>query len=92
MDSEHEDDSEKLSKAITVLSDYVKELATRVTERYLAKISVIGVDPASTPKEQFKGECLPPIKVSDLLGYLVQETSHYMRREFNAYKSLNAYN
>ena len=55
MDSEHEDDSEKLSKAITVLSDYVKELATRVTERYLAKISVIGVDPASILKEQFNG-------------------------------------
>lgn len=78
MDSEYEDDSEKLSKAIPVLSDYVKGLGTRVKERYLAKISVIGVDPASCiPKEQFNGECLPPIEVSDLLGYLVLETSHY---------------
>ena len=92
MDSALEDDSEKLSKAIPVLSDYVKGLGTRVKERYLAKISVIGVDPASIPKEQFNGECLPPIEVSDLLGYLVLETSHYTRKEFKAYKSLNAYN
>ena len=92
MDSALEDDSEKLSKAIPVLSDYVKGLGTRVKERYLAKISVIGVDPASIPKERFNGECLPPIEVSDLLGYLVLETSHYTRKEFKAYKSLNAYN
>ena len=92
MDSELEDDSEKLSKAIPVLSDYVKGLGTRVKERYLAKIPVNGVDPASIPKEQFNGECLPPIEVSDLLGYLVLETSHYTRKEFKAYKSLNAYN
>ena len=73
---------EKLSKAIPVLSDYVKGLGTRVKERYLAKISLIGVEPAS----------IPPIEVSDLLGYLVLETSHYTRKEFKAYKSLNAYN
>ena len=92
MDSKLEDYSEKVSKAIPVLSDYVKGLGTRVKERYLAKISVIGVDPASIPKEQFNEECLPPIEVSDLLGYLVLETSHYTRKEFKAYKSLNAYN
>ena len=32
-------------------------------------------------------------EVSELLGYLVLETSHlYTRKEFEAYKSLNAYN
>ena len=56
MDSEVEDDSEKLSKAIPVLSDYVKGLGTR----YLAKISAIGVDLASIPKEQFNVECHLP--------------------------------
>ena len=81
MDSEVEDDSEKLSKAIPVLSNYVKGLETRVKERYLAKISVIGVDQASISKEQFNGECLPPIEVSDLLGYLVLETSHIIREK-----------
>ena len=84
--SELEDDSEKLSKAIPVLPDYVKGLK----ERYLAKISVIVVDPASIPIEQFNRECLPPMEVLDLLGYLVLETSHYTRKKFKAYKSLNA--
>ena len=50
MDSELEDDSENLSKAIPMLSDYVKGLGNRVKERYLAKISVIGVDLASIPE------------------------------------------
>ena len=76
-------------------ANYVKGLGTRVNERYLAKMSVIGVDLTSIPKEHFNGECLPPIEVSDLLGYLVLETSraiHYTRKEFKVYKSLNAYN
>ena len=91
MDSELEDDSEKLGKAIPVLSDYVNGLGTR----YLAKISIIGVDLTSIPKEQFNGECLPPIEVLDLLGYLVLETSraiHSTSKEFKAYKRLKAYN
>ena len=91
MDSELEDDSEKLAKAIPVLSDCVKGLGTR----YLAKIFVIGVDLASIPKEQFNWECLPPIEVSDLLGYLVLETSraiHSTSKKFKTYKTLNAYN
>ena len=90
MDSELEDDLEKLSKAIPVLSDYVKGLGTK--ERHLTKISLIGVDPASIPIEQFNREYLPPIEVSDLLGHLVLETSHYARKKFKAYKRLNAYN
>ena len=82
--SELEDDSEKLSKAIPVLPNYVEGLK----ERYLAEISVVVVDLAS--REQFNRECLPPMEVLDLLGYLVLETSHYTRKEFKAYKSLNA--
>ena len=70
----------------------MKGLGTEVKERYLAKISLSGVDPASIPIEQFNRECLPPIEVSFLLRYLVLETTHYMRKEFKAYKSLNACN
>ena len=90
MDSELEDYWEKPSKAIPVLPDYVKGMETRVKERYLAKVSVTGVDQASVPIEQFNRKCLPPIKVSDLLGCLVLETSHYTWKELKAYKSLNA--
>ena len=83
MDFGLEDDSEKLSKAIPVLSGYVEGLGTRVKERYLAKISVIGVDPASIPKEQFNGECL---------DIFCSESEPLYEKKFKAYKSLNAYN
>ena len=63
------------SKGIPVVSEYAKSLKSRVNERYSQKISVIGVDPASIPAEQFSPECLPPVEVPNLLSYLVLETS-----------------
>ena len=38
-----------LGANIPVLSDYVKGLESHVKSRYLQKISVVGVDPASIP-------------------------------------------
>lgn len=86
------DDINKLSSTIPVLSEYAKKLEAHVKRRYLQKISVIGVDPSIMPIEQFDPECLPPIEVSDLLGYLVLETSYYTKQQFKAYKSLEAFN
>ena len=60
--------------------------------RYLKKIYLVGVDPAAIPSEQFSSECLPPIEVSDLLSYLVLETSYYTNKQFKAFKSLEVYN
>jgi len=80
------------SKGIPVLSGYAKSLESRVKERYSQKISVIGVDPASITAEQFSPECLPPVEVSDLLSYLVLETSFYTNKQFKAFKSLEAFN
>ena len=80
------------SKVIPVLSEYAKSLESREKERYSQKISVIGVDPASIPAEQFSPECLPPVEVSDLLSYLVLETSFYTNKQFKAFKSLEAFN
>ena len=77
---------------IPVLSSYAKNLESHVQERYLKKISVVGVDPVAIPSEQFSSECLPPIEVSDLLSYLVLETSYYTNQQFKAFKSLEAYN
>ena len=77
------------SKVIPVLSEYAKSLESRVKERYTQKISVIGVDPASIPAEQFSPECLPPVEVSDLLSYLVLETSFYTNKQFKAFKSMS---
>ena len=80
------------SKGIPVLSEYAKSLEGRVKERYSQKISVIGVDPATIPAEQLSPECLPPVEVSDLLSYLVLETSFYTNKQFKAFKSLEAFN
>ena len=69
------------SKGIPVLSEYAKSLESRVKERYSQKISVIGVDPVNITAEQFSPECLPPV-VSDLLSYLVLETSFYTNKQW----------
>jgi len=80
------------SKGIPVLSEYAKSLMSRVKERYSQKISVIGVNPTSITAEQFSPECLPPVEVSDLLSYLVLETSFYTNKQFKArFKSLEAF-
>ena len=87
-----EEDLKTLSFNIPVLSEYAKALDKQVKGRYLEKISVVGVDPVSIPGEQFDPECLPQIEATDLLGYLVLETSFYTRQQFRAYKSLEAFN
>ena len=61
-------------------------------QRYLEKVAVIAVDPITVPDEHFNPDCLPPVEATDLLSYLVLETSSYPRQHFNAYKSLEAYN
>jgi len=58
----------------------------------LKKFSVVGVDPAAISSKQFSSKCLPPIEVSDLLSYLVLETSYSTDKQFKAIKSLEAYN
>ena len=75
MDISEESDP-KSHDEVPVLSSYVDNLESHVRERHLKKISVVGVDPATIPSEQFSSECLPPIEVSDLLSYLVLETSY----------------
>lgn len=94
MDEPNIDENDDLHqfKTIPVLSEYVKTLETHVKQRYLEKISLVGVDPASIPIDEFDPECLPPIEAADLVSYLVLETSYYTKQQFKAYKSLEAYN
>ena len=86
------EDLDSLSKDIRVLSEYAKGLETHVKRRYLQKISLVGVDPASIPSDQFDPECLPSIEATDLVSYLVLETSYYTKEQFKCSKSLEAYN
>ena len=55
-------------KGTPVISEYAKSLESRVKERYSQKISVIGVDPASIPAEQFSPECLQAVQGVQVSG------------------------
>ena len=93
LDNENnQEDLENLSRSIPVLSGYSKALEVHVKRRYLQKISIVRVDLASIPSEEFDPECLPPIEAVNLQGYLVLETSYYTKQQFKAFKSLEAYN
>ncbi|XP_078349685.1 uncharacterized protein LOC144634562 [Oculina patagonica] len=74
------------------LSDYAKKLEPHVKQRYLDKISVIGIDPVLIEGKHFEADCLPPVESTDLLFYLVLETSFYTQQQFKAFRSLEAYN
>ena len=73
------------------ISEYAKQLDLTVRDRYLQKIS-IGIDPVLVEGKDFKPDCLPPVESTDILCYLVLETSFYTRQQFKAFRSLEAYN
>ena len=58
----------------------------------MKKISTTGIDPALIEGKRFESDCLPPIESTDLLCYLVLETSFYTQKQFKAFRSLEAYN
>ena len=47
--------------------------------------------PACLVGEKLDPDCLPPIESTDLLSFLVLETSFYTLKQFKAYKSLDSY-
>ena len=71
------------------LSEYASKLEERVKQRYLQKMSSIGVDPAliegKLTLRTRQPDCLPPVD-------LVLETSFYAQQQFKAFRSLEAYN
>ena len=69
----------------------LKCLEGKVITRYLEKISAVGIDPLLIPQEKRDPNCLPPIEASDLLSYLVLETSYYTKAQFKAFRSFQAY-
>jgi len=68
------------------LSDYAKKLKPH----YLEKISVIGMFSFDMliKGKHFQADCLPPVESTDLLFYLVLETSFYTQQQFKAFRSL----
>ena len=84
--------SESKEKFAVSLSNYAKKLKSHVLKRYTQKIAYIGVDPLLIPESSFDPECLPPVEATDLLSYLVLDTSYYTKTQFKAFRSLQAYN
>ena len=80
------------SNSRLMISEYAAKLDGNIKSRYLEKIAVIGIDPLLIPKQKFDPECLPPVEASDLLSYLVLDTSFYTNAQFKAFRSLQAYN
>lgn len=67
---------------IPILSEDSKKLEKHVKSRYLEKISVVRIDPATLIGTNLDPECLPPIEAMDLLCYLVMDTSFYTKEQF----------
>ena len=74
------------------LSDYAKKLDVKVREHYLKKISTIAIDSILIVGKRFEPDCLPLVESTDLLCYLVLETNFYIKKQFKAFRSLEAYN
>ena len=52
----------------------------------------MGINPTTFIDAKLDPQCLPPIEATDLLFYLVNDTSYYTEKQFKAFKSLEAYN
>ena len=54
----------------------LKKLDVKVRERYLWKVSTIGIDPILIDGKRFEPDCLQSVESTALLCYLVLETSY----------------
>lgn len=79
------------------LSNYGRSLAKDVQERYIKKISILGLrDPYILMKDQCiqctnKLDLVPEVTYPDIFNYLVLTKSAYTLDEFKAFKSHEAY-
>ncbi len=78
-------DTLKLKNAVP-LSNYAMRLEPMVKQRYMEKKATFGIDRLLKPEKTL--ECLPPVEATDLLSYLVLDTSYYTKSQFKAFQSL----
>ena len=76
------------------LSDYAERLPNDAKSRYREKLDVIGgIDPFQPGNIGTELEDrLPDVDASDLVSYLVLQTSFITAKQFKAHKGLEAYN
>ena len=80
-----------------ILSAEVKHLDNDAKQRYLEKLSMMGLsDPYLMPKSMFQQlkdvVDYPKVMFGDVYCYLVHSKSPYTENDLRAYKSLQAYN
>ena len=74
------------------LSTYAEGLEENAKRRYRDKIKLVGdFDPMLGPPKNAT-TVIPPVDASDLVSYLVLETSFVTAKQFKARKGLEAYN
>ncbi len=77
------------------LSPYAEQVASDAKERYKEKINTVstvsGLDPFLGPLGACT-ETVPSVEASDLVSYLVLQTSLLTAKQFKAHKSMKAYN
>ena len=88
LQEELRDESVKTSYPI---SEYAKKLTGSVKQRYLDKISNIGIDPVLISEKKYSPECLPPVEAADLLSYLVESCLIQAFTQINSSKHSGAY-
>ena len=75
------------------LSDYAESLPNDAKARYKEKLNVVGgIDHFQTRNIGELDDCLPDVDASDLVSYLVLQTSFLTAKQFKARKGLEAYN
>ena len=87
------------------MSKCVDSLSPEAKERYKRKISLIGIDPFAITETNQRSivspagvtvanalTALPSVDGSDLVSYLVLQTSFVTAKQFKAHKSMEAYN
>ena len=76
------------------LSEYAERIESNAKKKYIENISEAGIDPLLVPQQKFlkiDPECLLPEETSNLLAYLILETSYCMNKLFRAFMSLQGY-
>ncbi len=80
---------------MATLAFYFDWLPVAAKARYQEKIKLIGsLNPFLLPTNRGLAALLtlPPVEASDIVSYLVLQTSFLTAKQFKAYKSLESYN
>ena len=75
------------------LSNYGENLPPVAKRRYMEKLKLIlGIDPFCLSSVEHQSSVLPPVDASDIVSYLVLQTSFVTAKQFKAHKSMEGYN